>query len=487
MDRRHFINHMGILGMGAVLSSCNCPDHGKTRPNVLFIAIDDLRTNIGCYGDPLAVTPHIDQLALEGTQFNHAYCQQAVCNPSRASLMTGRRPDTIHVWDLQTHFRDFIPDLVTLPQYFKNHGYHTQCIGKIYHDPQEAQDKVSWSVPEQLNVTTYEMKYATEKNLKGGIKPPTSIWRHGPAVECSDLPDSDYIDGKVADQGIQALETLKDRPFFLALGFRRPHLPFTCPRKYWDLYDRQDLAFPINPKAPQNVPSLAMHNWAELRNYLDIPDKGSLSPEKIAELRHGYYACTSFVDAQIGKVIKKLGKSGLRQNTVIILWSDHGYHLGEQNLWCKLTNFEWDTHVPLILSTPTQKSRGVQTNALVEFIDIYPTLAELCDLPISADLEGKSMVPLLNRPHQTWKKAAISQFPKPWGYSWKPGVMGYSLRTKRFRYNEWIEWKTKQVVSKELYDHQVDAHETINMVAKDEYQKYLQDLSQTLHEKINMN
>ena len=482
MNRRTFIKHAAVLSISSKLA---CRPVFGNKKNILFLAIDDLRTNLGCYGDSIAKTPNIDHLALKGIQFNYAFCQQAVCNPSRASLMTGLRPDSIHVWDLETHFRNYMPDIVTLPQYFKKHGYFTQCIGKIYHDPEEAQDAVSWSVPEKLNVTTFEMKYATEKNLSGGIIPPTSIWKHGPSVECADMPESAYVDGQVADQGIQALEQLKDRPFFLALGFRRPHLPFSCPKKYWDLYDRQQLAKPLNPDTPQNVPALALHRSGELRNYPDIPDKGSLSPGKTAELRHGYYACVSFVDAQIGKVIRKLDELGLREKTIIVLWGDHGYHLGEHNLWCKTTNFELDTHVPLILSAPNKKQRGQKTDALVELIDIYPTLVELSGLPMPTGLDGKSMVPLLSDPDRPWKKAVLSQFPKPWGYSWKTGVMGYSLRTHRFRYNEWIDWKTGKIVATELYDHETDKHETINVASRREYREQLSLLSETLQQVIN--
>jgi iduronate 2-sulfatase len=281
---------------------------------------------------------------------------------------------------------------------------------------------------------------------------------------------------------MDALDTLKDQPFFLGVGFRRPHLPFACPEKYWNLYDRNQLAKPVNPNPPENVPELALHDWWELRNYLDIPDKGPLSAEKIAELRHGYYAATSFVDAQIGKVIQKLDDFNLRDNTVVVLWSDHGYHLGEHNLWCKTTNFEWDTHVPLIISTPDQKTVGVKTEALVEIIDLYPSLAELCGLPVPADLDGKSMAPLLSDPSQPWKKAALSQFPRPWGYRWKTGEMGYSVRTQRFRYTEWIDWKTGKMVAQELYDHRIDSLETRNVAYKDAYRKWIPELSKTLHE-----
>ncbi|MGD8239114.1 MAG: sulfatase [Armatimonadota bacterium] len=425
--------------------------------NVLFIAVDDLRVELGCYGDTAALTPHMDRLAEQGMVLNRAYCQEAVCNPSRASLMTGRRPDTIGVWDLRTHFRKRMPDVVTLPQHFKQHGYHAQSIGKIYHGKQAMQDAASWSAPATYEVLSKRDQYVLDINRtqKAGKKMA--------AVENADVPDDAYVDGMVADAAIDALRQLKDRPFFLAVGIRKPHLPFSAPKRYWDLYDRAKLPPPPNPEKPEGAPELALHNWVELRGYTDIPDVGPLSPEQAMELRHGYYAATSYADAQIGKVVAELERLGLDRNTVVILWGDHGFHLGEHDLWCKTTNFELDTRVPLILSVPGMPRPGVTADALVEFVDIYPTLVELCDLPVPDGLEGTSMAPVLEDPDRPWKRAAFSQFPRPWPSRDEPRVMGYSVRTAGHRYTEWLGRETGELQARELYDHASDPLETTNL------------------------
>lgn len=429
--------------------------------NILFIAIDDLRNQLGCYGDSIAITPNIDNLAKKGVLFTRAYCQQAVCAPSRASLMTGRRPNTTKVWDLITHFREALPNVITLPQYFKLNGYHTQSVGKIYHDPASAQDPASWSVPETLAVTDDAGgKYALSFNLnkKGSWK--------AFATERADVPDSSYVDGKVSNAAVRILNEIKSRPFFLAVGFRRPHLPFSAPEKYWVLYDDKKIPMPNNPHPPTGVPEIALHNWQELRGYMDIVKTSALTGEKILQLLQGYYASTSFVDAQIGKVLDELDRLGLADNTIIILWSDHGYHLGEHNLWGKTTNFELDTRVPLIISSPGQPKLDTKSAALVELVDIYPTLTELAGLPLPKELEGISMVPLLKNPKLPWKAAVFSQFPRVIGNKDKSNVMGYSLRTQNFRYTEWQDIKSQKVYIRELYDHKQDPFETSNLVNK---------------------
>ncbi len=428
-----------------------------------------------CYGDQTARTPNIDRLARRATLFNRAYCQQAVCNPSRASLMTGRRPDTIKVWDLGTHFRKTTPDVVTLPQHFRQHGYHSQCVGKIYHGKKALQDSPSWSVPEKFNVAVKREQYVLPKNRPGEKSGKMA------ACECADVPDNAYWDGKIADEAVKAMEESRDRPFFLAVGFMKPHLPFSCPKKYWDLYDRNSIDPPANPKKPAGVPEIALHDSVELRGYTDIPNKGPLSPEKIAELRHGYYACVSYTDAQIGKLLDALDRLDLARNTVIVLWGDHGWHLGEHALWCKTTNFELDTHAPMIVAAPEQKRTAAKTDALVEFVDIYPTLVELCGLPMPGGLEGVSMVPLLKNPNLPWKTAAFSQFPRPWFYKKQPAVMGYTIRTRRHRYTEWLDFKTRQVLARELYEHPNDSGEIANLADKREHAQVVTRLSKMLH------
>ena len=451
------------------------------RTNVLFIAVDDLRTQLRCYGDRHALTPSMDRLTESGVVFQHAYCQQAVCNPSRASLMTGRRPDTIRVWDLQTHFRKALPDVVTLPQYFKQHGYHTRCVGKIYHDPLAMQDPSSWSEPEIMAVTDEcGCKYVLESNLRQA-----KSWKAA-ATECAEVPDNAYVDGQVGDAAVNVLTQIKDRPFFLAVGFRRPHLPFSAPRIYWDLYNRGELSLAENPFKPIDCPDIALHNWRELRGYTDIPKIGSISDEKALELIHGYYAATSFTDAQIGRLLRELDRLDLTENTVVVLWGDHGWHLGEHDLWGKTTNFELDTRAPLILSVPGLRRSGIIIDALVEFVDIYPTLCDLCDLPIPEGLEGISMTPLLHDPERTWKLAAFSQFPR--GYA-APGqdpktearrVMGYTMRTQKYRYTQWVEEESGNPVAEELYDHQSDPKETVNVAGRPESKKVVDSLHKKL-------
>jgi iduronate 2-sulfatase len=454
--------------------------------NVLSIAVDDLRPQLGCYGDATTVTPHIDGLADRGVVFRRAYCQQAVCNPSRASLMTGLRPDTTKVWDLKTHFRKALPDVVTLPQYFKEQGYHTQCIGKIYHDPAAAQDPVSWSVPETFAVTDdCGGKYVLPDNV---VKYEQTKLHKAAAAECADVPDSAYIDGRVAEAAVAVLNTIKDKPFFLGVGFRRPHLPFSAPRKYWELYRREELSLPENTFKPKNCPDIALHNWQELRGYTDIPEIGPVDEDKARELIHGYYAATSYTDAQIAKVVGHLDKLGLRGNTVIVLWGDNGWHLGEHGLWGKTTNFELDTRIPLIISAPGFRQEG-KADELVELVDLYPTLCDICGLGIPDGLEGTSLVPLLREAGlgaSPWKDAAFSQYP---GWPGAPGrvsrpefehVMGYSMRTDRYRYTEWVHLVSGDAVASELYDYDQDPGETVNLAGQPE----LRDLAASLAVKL---
>jgi iduronate 2-sulfatase len=435
------------------------------RPNVLFIAVDDLRPQLGCYGDPLAKTPNIDKLAADGLLFNRAYCQQAVCSPSRSSLLTGRRPDTTKIYNLEDHFRTFIPDVVTLPQHFKNNGYHTQGFGKIYHGALD--DPASWSAPfTQAQGPSYgpeESKKFAERRKKlieeGVTGQAFSRRSKGVSWEAPDVKDNELTDGITADFAIKTLGTLKDKPFFLAVGFIRPHLPFVAPKKYFDLYPPpEQMKLPENGGRPAGAPDVAFtSNFGEIRAYQDMPKGQAPIPEqKARELIRAYYAATSYMDAQVGRVLAELDRLGLRENTVVVLWGDHGWHLGEQGQWCKHTNFENATRAPLLISVPGQEKRGAKTDALVEFVDIYPSLAELAGLPLTEGLEGISFVPLIKDPTQPWKQAAFSQYPREGGK-----IMGYTMRTDRYRYTEWQN-KSREAVAVELYDHQSDPRETKN-------------------------
>ncbi len=429
--------------------------------NVLFIAVDDLRNDLGCYGKQQVKSPNFDRLAKRSVLFNRAYCQQAVCNPSRASLLTGRRPDTLRVWDLPTHFRQNLPDVVTLPQHFKQHGYHTQNIGKIFHNFRQKieGDPDSWSVPAVMHYANH----GQDKPQVDGELPPNLALDQ--KCEQRDVPDEAYYDGRVAKLAVEALRELKTKaqPFFLAVGFWKPHSPFNAPKKYWDLYSRDSIELPKNPDWPLAAPRIA---WHDSREMLTLPAR-TLSPEAIREIRHGYLANISYFDAQLGKVLDELERLGLAENTVIVFWSDHGYHLGEQSLWAKTSNFELDARVPMLICAPGM-ANGSRTEALAELLDIYPTLVDLCGLPPATGVDGTSLVPVLKNPAAaTVKPAALTQHPRPAYYDRdsppNPTTMGYSLRTDRFRYIELRDWKTGVTQARELYDHQTDPDETKNI------------------------
>lgn len=432
-------------------------------PNVLFIAADDLRTDLGCYGSPEAKTPHLDALARRGVLFERAYCQQAVCNPSRASVLTGRRPDTLKVWDLKTHFRETLPGVVTLPQHFKNHGYISVGIGKLFHNESGAKpafpfaDPVSWSEPPVFADGAHWQDWVVPGALGG---PKTK----GGPVQCLDVSDEAYLDGRIAAAAVTKLDALarKAEPFFLAVGFWKPHLPFNAPKKYWDLYDRAALSGPTPDQMPTGAPVIAGHAWNELRGYAGVPKSGPLPAAQVAELRHGYLAGISFLDAQVGRVLVELERLGLAQNTIVVFWSDHGFHLGEHQLWGKTTNYELDTRVPLIVAAPGVSRAGTRAMGLAELIDLYPTLVELCGRPAAIGVEGRSLVPQLSQPELAGKTVAVSQHPHP-SYG-RATHMGYTLRTARHRYVEWRDWQTGVVTARELYDETTDSAETVNVV-----------------------
>ncbi len=437
------------------------------KPNVLFIAVDDLRPLIGAYGAPVIQTPNIDVLARRGAIFTRAYCQQALCSPSRTSLLTGLRPDTTRVYNLGTHFRATIPDVVTLPQYFKQHGYHSQSFGKIYHGGMD--DAASWSAPSFSSGVHREGRQARRDEAESNTD------ARGPSWVALDVADNELVDGQVADKAIETIARVKDKPFFIAVGFRKPHLPFIAPKKYYDLYPLEKMRLAPNPFTPKDVPQLALTNSGELRAYSDIPKSGPIPDQKAREVIRGYYAATSYTDAQIGRVIKALDQMGLRDNTIIVLWGDHGWQLGEHGLWAKHTNFELATRAPLILSAPGQKESGMKLDALVEFVDIYPTLCELAGLPVPDGLEGVSLAPLLKDPKQTWKRAAFSQYPR------SGKIMGYSVRTDRYRYTEWAA-PGQPPTGIELYDHQTDREENENLAYRPEHKKLVAELSRMLHD-----
>jgi iduronate 2-sulfatase len=444
-------------------------------PNVLFIAADDLRNDLGCLGNQEVRSPNLDKLAARGRLFTHAYCQQAVCNPSRASLMTGRRPDTLEIWDLPTHFRDQLPQVVTLPQHFMSHGYFTQNIGKIYHNwiHEVHGDPASWSVPAVMHFATHG---SDKPQVKGPLPPNLA---EDLKCECRDVPDEAYFDGRIARLAVQALRERKQAgtPFFLAVGFWKPHSPFNAPKKYWDLYDRSQLSPPPNPEWPRNAPRIAWHNSREILG----GKQRTLSDEAVMEIRHGYLAAISYLDAQVGRVLAELDALGLSETTLVVFWSDHGYHLGEHTLWAKTSNFERDARVPLIIATPGIKQPGVPTAALAELLDLYPTLTQLCGLPDPDGVEGRSLKAIVDDPAARVKQAAFTQHPRPAYYKGEPDVMGRSVRTERYRYTQWRDFRTGQLVAAELYDHQKDPLETVNRAADPSFAEAVEQCRRLYH------
>ncbi len=472
---------VGLLAFCAVSLSLSAAE--AKHYNVLFFAVDDLRPEFGAYGSPIVKSPNLDALAAKGLVFNRAYCQQAVCSPSRSSLLTGTRPDTTKVYDLETHFRKNIPDVVTLPQHFKNNGYFVQGMGKLFHggldDPQSW--STPWAAPKAKSYGLAEnnemvARKAAEAKKAGKKGKAASRSARGPAFESSDVPDNTFHDGALADMAIKTLRELKDKkqPFWLGVGFVKPHLPFVAPKKYWDLYDPAKIELAKVTTRPKGAPSYAIGDGGEMRAYEGIPN-GHVPDDMARDLKHGYYAAISYMDAQVGKVVAELERLGLRDDTIIIIWGDHGWKLGEYDAWCKHTNVELDTNAPLIISVPGQKSAGKKTDALVEFVDIYPSLAELCGLPLPKHLEGTSFAPLIKNPNQTWKEAAFSQYPR--GVSGK-SLMGYTMRTDRYRLTRWVEKRDhSKVDAVELYDHKTDPMETVNIANDPKNAKLVADLT----------
>ncbi len=451
--------------------------------NVLFLAVDDLRPELGCYGHPLIKSPNIDRLAAQGLRFNRAYCQEALCNPSRASLLTGLRPATLGVFDLATHFRDRKPDVVTLPQIFKKNGYTSISLGKIFHTTNgNHDDNESWSeLPWRGPAGQPEEPDGPERaNPKGKKKGKAASADHSDTLPFGD-PDCDddgLLDGKIATHALAVLQRIRDKPFFLGVGFHKPHLPFVSPKKYWGFYKVSDLKLAPNPFLPKDAPAFASNDASELRRYRDVPDAGPVSDEAALHLIHAYYACVSYVDSQVGRVLAELDRLGLREKTIVILWGDHGYHLGEHGTWTKRTNWEIATRAPLIISVPGQKTAGATTEALVEFVDIYPTLAELCQIAPPANLEGKSFRLLLENPRCDWKTAAFSIYPKD-----IPGAgkgFGRAMRTDRYRLVEWSASGSEKR-SYELYDHATDPQENVNAANLPENKEMLHGLLDRLH------
>jgi iduronate 2-sulfatase len=419
---------------------------GKNNKNVLFIAIDDLRPTLGCYGDTIAITPNIDACAKKGVLYKNAYCQQALSGPSRASLLTGMYPDRIGVTDLRTHFREKCPDIITLPQFFKNNGYNAVGIGKIFHASPRTQDTVSWSAPPIYNLSDKKEEYLLLSNQTG---------RKAIAVEVVDMEENKFIDGKVTKEALGKIKEFgkTGESFFLAVGYIKPHLPFSMPKKYWDLYAGTDFKpLPTGKNNLSGIPEIAFHNSEELRGYTDI-NNGEINENKAKELLRGYYACASFIDAQIGQLMNELKAVGLDKNTIIVIWGDHGFHLGEQDLWCKSTNFEVACKVPLLIYDPECEKYSRDIDNCVESVDVYPTLLDMCGFKPLSSLPGQSLLPLMTKTGKG-KDYAFSQFPRPYNAvhtSNNQTHIGYTVRIKDWRYTLWYDIKSGEITDRELY------------------------------------
>ncbi|WP_396600662.1 sulfatase [Algibacter sp. R77976] len=432
------------------------------KPNILVFYVDDLRSELGCYGSPTAITPNIDKLAKEGVMFNKAYTQQAICAPSRMSTLTGLRPQSLGIYSIFTPLRKVHKNVVTMPQLFKQNGYKTVSIGKVYHHASD--DKSSWTThfPKESNSYVKPENIALMQRLKAeGVKP-----LKGPAFEDADVEDEAYKDGRAAKYAIETLNEIKDDKFLMFVGLSKPHLPFNAPKKYWNLYDRNKFEVPSREK-PEGMYRLAFSKWGELKGYHGIPDEGDLDDDLTRTLIHGYHASVSYIDAQVGKVMQTLEDLDLRKNTMVIFMSDHGYKIGEYGAWCKHSNVEIDVRVPLIISRETNYKKrkvGKTSDALVENVDIFSTLVEICELE-GPKSDGKSLLPVIDNPNTKWDEVATSV------YARGEKIMGCTATDGEWRYTEWRNSKTQEVLGAELYEHKNSLLSFVNLSGNSKYAK----------------
>lgn len=460
-----------LFGMTACCDVIGISAAETAPPNILMIAVDDLRPELNLFGEKGMVTPNLDRLAKRGTIFQRAYCQFAVCGPSRASLMSGLRPtrERFVIDKRQPDVDTDAPGCLTLPKYLKQNGYITQSLGKIYHDRHDDLD--GWSLPPWFSGLKHNQYNLPENQAvlkKNG--------QYGPAFECADVLDEAYPDGLIAQEAVRRIEgaVTNNAPFFLAVGFWRPHLPFNAPKKYWDLYPAEKIELAENPFVPKDTPAIAMHNSPEMICYEGIPRPIEKMDDDLARtLIRGYRACVSFSDANIGKLLDALERTGQRDNTIIILWGDHGWHLGENSLWGKEANFERALRTTLLAVDPRTPG-GQPTDALVELVDIYPTLCELAGLPVPAHVEGTSFAPLLSDFSRPWKKAVFSCFVRP-----DRNKAGMSVRNDRYRYTEWRD-KDGIFKGETLFDLKNDPDENSNIAGLPENEPVLREMKEWL-------
>lgn len=455
----------------AIAGLFNSAAYADDRPNILFIAIDDMKPLIGAYGNMDIKTPTLDSIAAQGMVFTKAYAQYPVCGPSRASLLTGLRPESNGVLNLKTRMRDVYPDILTLPQHFKNNGYETAAVGKIFDprnvDSRATDDPASWSIA--FKATRGNVDSKNNERL---------------AVKSIVAPTEEFIDGAINKRGIELLKSMSagDNPFFLGIGYKKPHLPFIAPQKYFDLYDRESFILESDQHAPKDsIAKYIMNNNGELRGYAPTPKDGAevvkygegvLPQGQQRELLHGYYAAVSFIDSLIKDVLDTLVETGKDKNTIIVIWGDHGFHLGDHGLWGKHTTMEQATRVPLIIKVP-DGTPGTAT-APVELMDLFPTLSELAGLQVPDNLQGQSLVPTLTDPSHDQSGVAISQYKRA-------GAYGYTMRTERYRYTEWV-LESGKVVYRDLYDLDNDPRELVNISTLPENATLMEEMAKLLRE-----
>lgn len=460
MIKRIILGSLGIAGtlLMAAMPTEDAPQQAAPKKNVLMIAVDDLNNDLGTYGHALVQSPNIDRLAQRGVRFDRAYCQFPLCSPSRTSLLTGLRPDSTKVYELKTHFRTTVPDVVTLPQHFKNNGYFTARVGKLYH----------YGVPGEIGTNGLDdaPSWNTVRNPKGRDKAEEDLLtnytpKRGLGSSLSFLAaegtDEEQTDGMVATEAIQLMEQNADKPFFLAVGFYRPHCPYIAPKKYFDLYPQDKI------KLPAHSPGDTSQYSREA--FYTYPFNWGLTEDQRRETIQAYFASITFMDAQLGRVMDALERLGLAENTIIVFWSDHGYLLSEHGQWMKQSLFEESARVPMIVAAPGAKGNGTASPRTVELLDIYPTLTDWCGLSTPTHVAGNSLVPLLHKPRQTWDHPAITQVMRNTG-------MGRSIRTERWRYSVWQNGQGAE----ELYDHDVDPYELKNLAGDARFQKVKNDL-----------
>ena len=529
---KHSVNIVSLLLL-IVLFACKTPkpnsgsqaisspvktETSAKQKNILFIAVDDLKPLLSNYGETHMHTPNFDRLADMGMTFTNAHVQQAVCGPSRASVMTATYPDKTKVWDLHTDFRDSSPDLVSMPEYLITQGYETSATGKIYHQGSVASehDRKSWSIPYtrpdyfdsnfgQPSYSFYQnpktkgrLEELTEegkaKGLKGGKLRKYVFNELRPSTECIEAPDEAYAAGLYTIEGLKKIDQIRElgKPFFVGVGYQKPHLPFVAPKKYWDLYDREKIELSQFQELSEGTPEFAYHSFGELRAYSDIPNDigvGDLiSEDKQRELIHGYMACISYIDAQIGKLLDGLEERGILDETLIVLWGDHGYHLGDHTIWNKHSNFEQATHIPFMFAGPGI-AKNQKSHHPVDLVDLFPTIFDLAGVPNHNQVDGISLKPLLDDDKNTSveKDYAISQYPR------HGKRMGYALRTERYRYTEWHKngyksynpYSADNIEARELYDYEKDPLETRNLVNDPNYKSVVEKLNKKLKTHLN--